>query len=222
MSFWSYVKTGNFWKQLLLMIVILVLLVAGVLLSLRFFTNHGQDIRVADIRGMYLRDLEPFSKEFGFKFVIRDSVYDPDKEPGEIIAQSPQAGEHVKKNRTFYVVVAASLPASVQMPDLQDLSLRQAEALLETYGLKVGAKFTVPSIVKGAVIGQLYQGEEIEPGSMIRRGSSIDLQIGDGKGKMPVVQDTVAQQEDDMDEDSYEDYELLPEEDVDINEQGEV
>lgn len=205
-----------------MMIVILVLLVAGVLLSLRFFTNHGQDIRVADIRGMYLRDLEPFSKEFGFKFVVRDSVYDPDKEPGEIIAQSPQAGEHVKKNRTFYVVVAASLPASVQMPDLQDLSLRQAEALLETYGLKVGGKTTVPSIVKGAVVGQRYQGEDIEPGSLIRRGSSIDLQIGDGKGKLPVVQDTVSQQEEEyIEEDTY-DEELPLYEDVDINEQGEV
>ena len=196
MSFWSYVKTGNFWKQLLWMLFILVVLVSAVLLSLRFFTRHGQDIRVADIRGLHLQDLQPFEKEFGFRFVVRDSVYDPGKEPGEIIAQLPQPGEHVKKNRTFYVVLAASLPASVQMPDLKDLSLRQAEALLETYGLKVGGKITVPSIVRGAVVNQLHHGEEIEPGTMIRRGSSIDLQIGDGKGRLPVMQqDTLLDQE---------------------------
>lgn len=191
MSFGAYLKTGNFWKQLLLMMVVLVVLVSAVLLSLRFFTHHGQDIRVADVRGLYLRDLKPFEKEFGFKFVVRDSVYEPDKEPGSIIAQSPHAGEHVKKNRTFYVVLAASLPASVQMPDLKDLSLRQAEALLETYGLKVGGKTIVPSIVRGAVVEQLFQGEEIEPGTLIRRGSCIDLQLGDGKGRLPVVQDTL-------------------------------
>lgn len=196
MSFWSYVKTGNFWKHLLWMLLILIVLVSAVLLSLRFFTHHGQDIRVADIRGLYMQDLQPFEKEFGFKFVVRDSVYDPDKTPGEIIAQSPQAGEHVKRNRTFYVVLAASLPASVQMPDLKDLSLRQAAALLETYGLKVGGKIMVPSIVKGAVINQLHHGEEIEPGTLIRRGSSIDLQIGDGKGRLPVMQqDSLSEQE---------------------------
>ena len=191
MSFWSYVKTGNFWKQIVLMIVLLVVLVAGVLLSLRFFTHHGQEIKVSDIRGLYIEDLQPFEEEFGFKFVVRDSVYDPERNPGEIIAQSPQPGARVKQNRTFYVVLAASLPASVQMPDLKDLSLRQAEALLETYGLKVGGKTIVPSIVKGAVVEQLFQGEEIEPGTLIRRGSCIDLQLGDGKGRLPVVQDTL-------------------------------
>ena len=87
------------------------------------------------------------------------------------------------------------MPSSVQMPDLKDLSLRQAEALLETYGLRVGAKITVPSIVKGAVIGQLYQGEEIEPGSLVRRGSYITLQIGDGKASLPVQQDTTEEEE---------------------------
>lgn len=195
MSFWSYMKTGGFWKQLSLMVAISALSVAIVLLSLRFFTRHGQDIRVADIRGMYFDDLAPFEKEFGFKFVVRDSVYDPEKEPGEIIAQSPQPGAHVKKNRTFYVVLAAALPASVQMPDLKDLSLRQAQALLETYGLNVGKKTFVPSIAKGAVIGQLFDGREIEPGSLIRRGSYIDLQLGDGKGRLPVMQDTVAEED---------------------------
>lgn len=206
MSFWSYVKTGNFWKQILWMLLIVIVLVSGVLLSLRFFTHHGQDIRVADIRGMYLPELKPFEKEFGFKFVVRDSVYEPERTPGEIIAQTPQPGEHVKKNRTFYVVLAASLPASVHMPDLTDLSLRQAEALLETYGLKVGGKTIVPSIVKGAVVNQLYKGEEIEPGSLVRRGSYIDLQLGDGKGSLPVAQQDTISEEDFSTEEDYLEY----------------
>ncbi len=195
MSFFAYMKTGGFWRQLLLMIVILVLLISVVLLSLRFFTRHGQDIRVADLRGMQLEKLKPFEEEFGFKFVVRDSIYDPERKPGEIIAQSPQVGSKVKKNRTFYLVVAAGLPASVQMPDLKDLSLRQAEALLETYGLKVGVRYVVPSIVKGAIIGQLHRGQEIEPGSLVRKGSFIDLQIGDGKGRLPVIQDSVEEED---------------------------
>ncbi|MDE5574225.1 MAG: PASTA domain-containing protein, partial [Bacteroidales bacterium] len=100
----------------------------------------------------------------------------------------------------------------VQMPDLKDLSLRQAEALLETYGLKVGSKTTVPSIVKGAVINQLHYGEEIEPGTLIRRGSSIDLQIGDGKGSLPVMQqDSLSEQE--FTEEDYETEEEYPSED---------
>lgn len=195
MSFFSYMKTGRFWRQIFWMLLIIAFLIGAVLLSLRFFTRHGEDIRVADIRGMQIENLRAYEDEFGFKFVVRDSIYDPERQPGEIIAQSPQPGSTVKKNRTFYIVVAARMPSSVQMPDLKDLSLRQAEALLETYGLRVGAKITVPSIVKGAVIGQLYQGEEIEPGSLVRRGSYITLQIGDGKASLPVQQDTTEEEE---------------------------
>lgn len=195
-------KTKGFWLQLLLMILIAVVLVVGVLLSLRFFTHHGQEIKVADIRGMRLEDMKPFEENFGFKFVVRDSVYERGRTPGEIIAQSPQEGALVKKNRTFYVVLAAKLPASVQMPDLTDLSLRQAEALLETYGLNVGNKTFVPSIAKGAVVGQLFRGREIEPGSPVRRGSYIDLQLGDGKGSFPVLQDTTEVLEEEVE--SYE------------------
>ena len=130
MSFFSYMKTGGFWRQILWMLLLLALITGAVLLSLRFFTRHGEDIRVADIRGMRLEDLKVYEEEFGFKFVIRDSIYDPEREPGQIIAQTPQPGAKVKKHRTFYLVVAAWMPSSVQMPDLQDLSLRQAEALL--------------------------------------------------------------------------------------------
>lgn len=180
MSFWSYMKTGDFWKQLLLVLVSAFLLVFLVMVSLRLFTRHGEEIKVADIRGLRLEELRPYTEEYGFRFVVRDSVYDMDKEAGLVLAQSPLPGSLVKRNRTFYLTVSAALPPSVQMPNLTDLSIRQASALLETYGLSMGRQIPVPSIAKGAVIRQFYQGEEIEPGTLIRKGSTIDLEVGNG------------------------------------------
>jgi beta-lactam-binding protein with PASTA domain len=67
------------------------------------------------------------------------------------------------------------------MPNLRDLSLRQATSLLETYGMKVGSVITVPSVGK-AVVEQYYKGYVIAPGEKIPQGSVITLQIGNGKG----------------------------------------
>ena len=159
-------RTADFWKQIGLIIVAGVLAVTIVMWSLKLFTRHGEEIKVTDIRGMKMDQLAPYTEEFGFQFVV------------------------VKRDRTFYLVVAAALPPSVQMPNLVDLSIRQAASLLETYGLQVGQQIPVPSIAHGAVIRQLYQGEEIEPGTLIRRGELIDLEVGDGGGEQPVIQDS--------------------------------
>lgn len=193
-------RTGNFWKQILLMLIIVVILIGAALLSLNIFTHHGREIKVADICGFRVEQLQPYTEEFGFRFVVRDSIYQPNVEPGTILLQSPLPGSIVKRKRTFYVVVAASQPAAEQMPNLIDLSQRQAEALLETYGLKVGRVISVDWEVKGSVVRQLYGGVPIAPGSSIRKGSVIDLEVGNGKAKwksskIMALQDSVSQDE---------------------------
>jgi adenylate kinase len=67
------------------------------------------------------------------------------------------------------------------MPNLQDLSLRQATLLLETYGIKIGSVVTVPSVGK-AVVEQYYKGRRIAPGEKIPQWSTIMLEVGDGNG----------------------------------------
>lgn len=192
MNFFSYMKSADFWRQLGLMIVILAVLVLIAQASLGFFTRHGERIKVTDICGKRLEELQPFSERFGFKFTVIDSVYDRDAVPGTILSQLPAEGSIVKRGRTFYLVVAAAQPASVSMPNLQDLSVRQATALLEANGLQLGNTMEVPSIVKGAVVRQTVNGYEIEPGKLIRRGTVIDLEIGDGRGSIPEsVLDTI-------------------------------
>ncbi|HPK05429.1 MAG TPA: PASTA domain-containing protein, partial [Bacteroidales bacterium] len=80
------------------------------------------------------------------------------------------------------------LPESVSMPDLVDLTYRQALSTLETYGLGIGKIDYVPDIAKNAVLKQNFEGEEILPGTQIIKGSTIDLVLGQGLGstKIPI------------------------------------
>ena len=52
--------------------------------------------------------------------------------------------------------------------------------MLETYGLKLGSLTYVPDIAHNAVLRQKYKGKEIKTGTLIEKGSKIDLVIGKG------------------------------------------
>lgn len=177
-TWWGYIRTFDFWKQIALMILIVVILTVVALYSLKFFTHHGQQIRVPDMSGYTLEELQMLEEQYAFRFVIRDSVFDLSQRPGAVVSHTPKPGDIVKRRRTFYVVTAAFERPRIQMPNLIDLSHRQVLSLLETYGLQAGKVTYVPSVAGGAVLGQFYAGEAIEAGMPIPQGARVDLEIG--------------------------------------------
>jgi beta-lactam-binding protein with PASTA domain len=87
----------------------------------------------------------------------------------------------VKQERTVYLYVTSVLPPHVAMPHLEDRSLRQAVAILETYGLKLAKPVKrKPDVCNGCVLSQEYKGKRIAEGAQIERGSEITLTVGDG------------------------------------------
>jgi beta-lactam-binding protein with PASTA domain len=118
-------------------------------------------------------------KELHYEIV--DSIYNLKLTKGTVIDQDPLPGATVKNGRTIYLTVNAILSQKVAMPNLVDLSLRQSKSLLETYGLKVGILRYVEGLPP--VIAQMYKGQKIVPGTMIDKGSEIDLVVGRGGGR---------------------------------------
>jgi len=66
----------------------------------------------------------------------------------------------------------------VAMPDLSDLSLRQATNTLQNIGLTVGDVIYKPSKFHNVVYEQIYKGRLIRPGTEIDQGSKITLVVG--------------------------------------------
>ena len=116
----------------------------------------------------------------GLRYRIIDSVHIADKLPGVVIEQTPKVGEKVKMNRTIFFTINAYATEKVQMPNVVESSLRDAKVTLESYGLKMGKMIYVPSEYTNLVMGQVYKGKPIEKGTLIPKGSRIDLMIGKG------------------------------------------
>jgi len=180
MNFKEIFKNRKFLTQIgiSILVTVVIMWIAGMLLG--FFTHHSQAITVPDLTGLKMEDLESYLSEKHLDYKIIDSVYNSNGKRGTVISQDPYPNSTVKSGRKIYVTVIAKLPERTTMPDLKDLTLRQAMAVLETYGLKVGKLQYIADIAKNAVLKQTFKGNTIESGAMIMKGSAIDLVIGRG------------------------------------------
>lgn len=179
MSFFSLITKKYFWKHTLLMLGITFVFILIIQIFLRLITFHGEKIEVPDFTGKNVRELQT-SKEFRhFEFEIIDSVYNNDKSPGTVVSQIPSPGSLVKKGRKVYLTIISFTPEMTKMPNLIDLSLRESQAILKTYGLKIGKIEYVPDIGR-TVIRAKYNGNVIAWGAPIPKGSKVDLVVGNG------------------------------------------
>ena len=167
-------------KHIIYTILLTFCLIWLIGLILKHYTLHGKSIIVPDFTGISTEKLDEFSSSKNLNYMIVDSIYDFSKKKGAVVTQDPYPGAKVKRDRTVYVTVVAKMHEQVSVPNVIDLSLRQAVSILETYGLRVGKLEYVPSEYKNAVLEQKYRGRNVKPDMTVKAGSAIDLVLGDG------------------------------------------
>lgn len=178
----QFFSSRRVWINLIAMALLSALLIFGAMQYLKVYTRHGKTIEVPDFKGLQLDELKQYTSEKYFEFVVIDSVYDSKEEKGSILDQDPLSGSTVKKGRKVYLTIVALHPEKVTMPNLHDLTLRQAKATLRSYGLKIASLEYIPDPARNAVLRQEYLGSKIEAGKRIEKGSGITLILGRGKG----------------------------------------
>ncbi len=183
MSAWNFVFSRLFLRQLIIASILGVFIIWGSLKLLDLYTLHGRSIEVPDLEGYTEQEAAELLSSMNLRYFINDSIYDDDRRPGSIALQDPSPGTEVKRNRTIYLTTVAILPEMVPMPDLTDLSRRQAITILETHGLRVGRLEYQPDIARDAVLKQKFNEGFIEPGTPVEIGTAIDLVLGEGLGE---------------------------------------
>jgi len=186
MGFFYFLKKKNFYKHLLIAVVLTIALLWLSLKMLDVYTRHGDVFIVPDFTGKTLPEIDREGFDEYFDFQVIDSVYDDTKVKGAIFMQNPAPGSKVKQGRHLYLTVVASMPEKVAMPNLKNLSLRQALVTLDLNGLKAGQLEYVDYFARNAVIDQLVNEEPVEPGTELNRGTYVDLVVGKGDMKVYV------------------------------------
>lgn len=180
MSYFKFIRTRTFFVHLFLAGACALLVLWGGFKLFGVYTKHGVTVPVPDFTGQPVFGLDEFVADKKVRYQIIDSIYDPKEKPGTILRQDPEKETQVKENRVIYLYVTSVLPPLIEMPKLVDRSLRQAIAMIESYGLQANPPTYVADACKNCVLKQLHNGKEIAPGTKLKKGSRIDLVIGKG------------------------------------------
>ena len=176
---WNFLKSKFFWINIAAAIVVGCVIVTVVLLSLKKFTLHGEEIEVPDLRGLYTEEAAIALKRSGLTYEVIDSVYMRDRLAGEIVEQVPAAGGKVKLGRKIYLTINAKAEKQVTVPDLTNFPMRQAKATLEASGFRVEKIEYRPSEYPGLVMDVKAGGRSVAAGERLRDGSSLVLVVGE-------------------------------------------
>lgn len=186
---WFFDKKGllSLGINFVLIAVLSCAILFGLIAWLKNYTQHGVEIEVSDVRGMLANDAEPLLTAQGLRMVVVDSTYS-DKFPlGTIVDQDPQPMSHAKHGRMVYVTINATTRRMVTMPNLQDMSYRQAQTTLRSMGMKVDSVFEYkPSAYRDLVL-EIKSGDvPVVPGEKLEVGTRVRLVVGYGKGENKV------------------------------------
>ncbi|MCB0756171.1 MAG: PASTA domain-containing protein [Flavobacteriales bacterium] len=175
-----FIFSKQFIVNIILAMVLGAVAVVGLYFWLGSYTEHDITVSTPDFTGVPINEIEAFADTTDVTWEIVDSLYADDIPKGTVAEQEPKPGYKVKRGRMVYLTVNAVLPKQVTIPNVKNLSLRQAKAVLESVGLKLGELQYRPDIAKNAVLEQLVKGRSVKPEQMAVMGTVVDLVLGDG------------------------------------------
>ncbi len=189
------IKTNSIYDLLIHMGIVIAL---GLIAFMVFFnsflpaiTYHRETVRMPDVTGLSISELERFLKERDLSYEIKDSSYSPNHQPNVVLSQSPTPGVKVKRYRKIFVTINPKTPPMVAMPRLIDKPFSEARRTLLNEGLELGkieykAHIAENVVLEQTVLNKTYTVDDtasFRRGILIPKGTKINLIVGDGLGE---------------------------------------
>lgn len=185
-TFFNDTKIGFILKNLLIALAIGIVLLIVLLSYLKRYTEHGIEVEVPNVTGMYIEEANTLAAHEGLQIEVVDSTYSKKVPLGTIVEQTPVANSHCKHGRPIYVIINSKTVRQVPLPNLHDISYRQAEATLRTLNIGVGNCIYEPSEYRDLVLDVRKGGKSVQPGERLDEGSMVTLVIGRGRSNAKV------------------------------------
>ena len=191
----EFFKKHYILKHILLLLIVIITLFAGLIFWLEDYTRHGEQKLVPNVIGMTEENAATLILGRELNYEVVDSVFRTGALPGAVVDQDPKADAFVKKERKVYLIINAKSAQMTPLPEVIDLSLRQAQALLIGADFKIKEVVYKPSDYRDLVLEVQYNGKKVEAGEDIPAFSELVLHIGDGgikEVKDSITSDSIA------------------------------
>ncbi len=153
----------------------------GTMRYLDTYTNHGQEVSVPNLVGLSSVEAKLKLEKLGLSYEILDSMYRPKQPNGIVIEQmiDPTAVSkvHVKSNRVIGLRLSKNKELT-EMPDLLFDEVEFAKGKLTSRGFSCNIEYEPTIEADGSVLDQKFEGQMIDAGTRIPKGSEITLVVG--------------------------------------------
>jgi len=186
----NILKSRVLWINVIVAVVVVTILCILTLTFLKYYTRHGEFVITPELKGLYEDEAASILKQNALRMEVIDSVYLRDKKPGIIVEQTPKAGGKVKSGRIVYLTINAKATKQVVIPNVLNVSRRQAESTLKSLGFTIGNIEIVPSEYADLVLEIKYKGNTVEVGEKLPDGALLSLKVGENneyEGSMAFV-----------------------------------
>lgn len=172
--------------NLIVAVVVTLAIIVGVLFWLDDYTRHNEAVVVPDVKGLSVDKAAEFFTNNGLQYNVVDSVFSKDVPPGAIVELLPSAGSKVKEGRIVFITVNAKTSQMAVLPEVADLSFRQAYALLKAKGFNKIEIIYKPGEFKDLAIGVQSNGRMLSAGKHIAITAPLELLVSSGEEELPV------------------------------------
>lgn len=159
-------------------VIVLIAALVGMAIVFDWFGGGAKTIEVPNFAGSTLEEAQQQAEELGLKVEKGEEFYSPDQDAGLITTQEPTAGSEVSEGKTIIVNISKGKKDGV-MPKVVGKDLDEAKAELEALGFGISlVREVTDSKPKNTII---YQ--SIEAGQSAPSGTTIEVEVSNGKGK---------------------------------------
>ena len=177
-----YLFSKSFLKNIFFIAVFLTFFLFALLIFLNVFTRNNQSIEVPNLVGKSIIEFEKKLSEMDLKYMIVDTAnFNPNFNIGSVLDQEPNAGAMVKGGRRLYLTLNSSDFKEVKLPKITGLTLRQARTVIESLGFIFGDIEYIDDIAFNVVISISSNSIELNEGDLLKKTSTIDFKLGNGK-----------------------------------------
>jgi beta-lactam-binding protein with PASTA domain len=183
--------TNIFIRNLIAAVLLLIILAIAALKWLEVYTHHGESVEVPEVKGMQVEIAGPLFTGRELFYEINDSTFDKRVNPGSIIETDPPVGTKVKKGRTIYLTTNSVMARRVAVPEVKDLSQRQAITILRSVGFESLNIKPVPGVYRNLVVGIESQGRRVESGERLTLETQLTLLVSSGSKETINPEDSI-------------------------------
>lgn len=172
----SLLKKDSLLTHLLIMAGVSLLLIVLLIFGLDLYTHHGETVKVPDLRGKTLAEMQRILDDVGLEYEINDSTYSNTAIPGTVREVVPAPGSEVKSGRIIFIAINGFHQRLQTIPIYKDQSARQILSLLKGLGFESVEQRVVAGRYSGSVVKlETADGKLVEAGTQLRIDTKLIL-----------------------------------------------